>query len=236
MRELVRGMCSEWAVSIRTACGALKFDCSTFHYKSRRTDQAAVAKRIKEICETRVRYGYRRVHVLLDREDWGTNVKKVYCIYIGSKGPSRSGVSLQDGMQLRNKTPKRRAKAKLRDDRTLAVGPNEVWAMDFVHDQLATGKKLRVLTVVDTFSRLTCPCSTFATATAEKMWSRHLTGCAARPAIPRRSASIRAASSCRATWISGPTSAAWSWTSRARASPQTTPSSKRSTAASAQSA
>lgn len=70
------------------------------------------------------------------------------------------------GMQLRNKTPKRRVKAKLRDDRAEAAGPNDVWAMhchdrrcgaspqvDFVHDQLATGRKLRVLTVVDTFSR-----------------------------------------------------------------------------------
>ena len=103
--------------------------------------QAAVAKRIREICETRVRYGYRRVHVLLDREGWGINVKKVYRIY------------RELGMQLRHKTPKRRVKAKLRDDRAVAVGPNDVWAMDFVHDQLATGKKLRVLTVVDTFSR-----------------------------------------------------------------------------------
>lgn len=47
-------------------------------------------------------------------------------------------------------------KAKLRDDRQEAVGPNDVWAMDFVHDQLATGKKLRILTVVDTHSRF-CP-------------------------------------------------------------------------------
>ena len=133
MRELVRGMCSDWAVSIRTACGAIGFDRSTF--------QAAVEKRIREICETRVRYGYRRVHVLMDREGWGINIKKVYRIY------------RELGMQLRNKTPKRRVKAKLRDDRAEAVGPNDVWAMDFVHDQLATGKKLRILTVVDTFSR-----------------------------------------------------------------------------------
>lgn len=56
-------------------------------------------------------------------------------------------------MQLWNKTPKRRVKAKLRDDRADAVGPNEFWAMDFVHDQLATCKKLRVLTIVDIFSR-----------------------------------------------------------------------------------
>jgi putative transposase len=57
------------------------------------------------------------------------------------------------GMQLRNKTPKRRVKAALRADRTPPSRSNEVWAMDFVHDQLAMGTKLRVLTVVDTFSR-----------------------------------------------------------------------------------
>ncbi len=57
------------------------------------------------------------------------------------------------GMQLCNKTPKRRVKAKLREDRRDATRPNETWAMDFVHDQLSTGRKLRVLTIVDTFSR-----------------------------------------------------------------------------------
>lgn len=56
-------------------------------------------------------------------------------------------------MQLRNKTPKRCVKAKLREDRQEAVAPNDVWAMDFVHDQLAIGRKVRILTVVDTFSR-----------------------------------------------------------------------------------
>ena len=70
-----------------------------------------MAKRIRE---TRVRYGYRRVHVLLDREGWGINVKKVYRIY------------KELGMQLRHKTPKRRVKAKLRDDQAVAVGPNDV--------------------------------------------------------------------------------------------------------------
>src|SRR5262249_32951046 len=50
-------------------------------------------------------------------------------------------------------TPKRRVKAKLREDRTEASRPHETWAMDFVHDQLATGRKLRILTVVDIFSR-----------------------------------------------------------------------------------
>ena len=59
----------------------------------------------------------------------------------------------ESALQLRNKTPKRRMKAKLREDRTDATHSNQVWAMDFVHDQLATGRKLRVLTIVDTNSR-----------------------------------------------------------------------------------
>jgi putative transposase len=88
-----------------------------------------------------VRYGYCRGCVLLDREGWGTNIKKVYRIY------------RELGMQLRNKTPKRRVKAKLCDDRAEAVGLNDVWVMDFVHNHLARDKKLRVLTVMDTFSR-----------------------------------------------------------------------------------
>lgn len=69
-------MCVDCGVSIQRACGAICFDTSSYHYKSRRTDQAAVEKRIKEIAETRVRYGYRPVHVLLRRGGWVINMKK----------------------------------------------------------------------------------------------------------------------------------------------------------------
>ena len=131
----------DWGVSIRRACKVLLLDTSSYHYRSRRPGQAALAERIREICATRVRYGYRRVHVLLRREGWQVNHKRVRRLYN------------EMGMQLRNKAPKRRVKAKLREDRQEAVSANETWAMDFVHDQLATGRKLRVLTVVDTFSR-----------------------------------------------------------------------------------
>jgi putative transposase len=134
----------DWGVSIRRACRVLEVDTSTYHYKSRRRDQAGVEARIKDIAQARVRYGYRRVHVLLRREGWTDNVKRIYRIYRDL------------GLQLRKKPPKRRVRAKLRDDRQAAVRPNDVWAMDFVHDQLATGQKLRVLTMVDTFSRF-CP-------------------------------------------------------------------------------
>jgi putative transposase len=119
----------------------LQVDRSLYVYKSKRDGQAELSQRIKEIAQTRVRYGYRRIHVLLEREGWSVNVKRIYRLY------------QQLGLQLRYKTPKRRVKAKLRDDRCVAQQHNETWAMDFVHDQLATGRKIRVLTIVDTFSR-----------------------------------------------------------------------------------
>lgn len=114
---------------------------SSYHYRPRGDDQADLKKRIKEIAETRVRYGYRRIHVLLRRDGWNVNAKRIYRLY------------KEMGLQLRNKTPKRRVKAKLREDRVQATHSNEIWAMDFVHDQLVTGRKIRILTIVDIFSR-----------------------------------------------------------------------------------
>lgn len=119
----------------------LRAERSSYHYRGCRADQAELKKRIKEIAETRVRYGYRRIHVLLRREGWEINAKRVYRLY------------KEMGLQLRRKAPKRRVKAKLREGRCAASRVNDVWAMDFVHDQLATGQKLRILTVVDTCSR-----------------------------------------------------------------------------------
>ena len=83
-------------------CCVLEFDRSTNHDKSRRREQVGVEARIREICQTRVRYGYRRVHVLLRRDGWEIDMKKTHRIYN------------ELGLQLRNKTPKRRVKAKLR--------------------------------------------------------------------------------------------------------------------------
>ena len=128
-------------MSIRRACRVLEMDTSSYHYRSRRPDKAGLEAWIKATCHTRVRYGYRRIHVLLQRESWQINVKKTRRIYNDL------------GLQLMNKTPKSRVKAKLREDRCEASRPKEAWTMDFVHDQLATGRKIRILTVVNTFSR-----------------------------------------------------------------------------------
>jgi putative transposase len=140
-REMVDHARAAWRVSIRHACRAVPVDRSTYHYGSKRAGQAPLAKRIREIAETRVRYGYRRIHVLLWREGWRV-VKRVCRPY------------REQGLQLRNKSPKRRVKAKLREDRSPATGANQVLAMDFIHDQLFDGRKFRVLTMVDTFTQL----------------------------------------------------------------------------------
>jgi HTH-like domain len=103
-RKPVDAVCGAWDVSIRRACRVLEVDTSTYHYKSRRHNQAGLEARIKDICATRVRYGYRRVHVVLRREGWSVNAKKVYRIYN------------ELGLQLRNMKPKRWAKAHQRTE------------------------------------------------------------------------------------------------------------------------
>ncbi len=101
-----------------------------------------------------IRYGYRRVHIVLRREGWPVNVKRVrrlYCL---------------EGLQMRLKPPRRRVMAKLRSDRSDATGPNQVWAMDWMHDELFDGRRLWVLTVIDTWSRVSPVMRTCRSATA----------------------------------------------------------------------
>ncbi len=140
-RLLIDEVRETWNVSVRKVCKALKIDRSLYTYTPKRGDQAALKLRIKEICKTRVRFGIRWVHVLLRREGWEINPKRVRRFYN------------ELGLQLRNKTTKREVKAKLRLDRSEPTHTNQIWAMDFVHDQLASGRKLRILTIIDSYSR-----------------------------------------------------------------------------------
>lgn len=128
-------------VSVRRACEATGFPRASHNYKPRRESQEALRMRLRELATDRVRYGYRRLHVLLLREGWAVNVKRVYRLY----GLER--------LTLRRKTPRRRVSSRHRDDRPAVDGANQAWAMDFMSDALADGRKLRVLTVVDVFTR-----------------------------------------------------------------------------------
>jgi putative transposase len=97
--------------------------------------------RIREIAAVRVRYGYPRIHVLLRREGWSVNRKRVYRLY------------REEGLNLRAKRPRRRVSAAVRVGRPETTGLNDCWSMDFVSDTLADGRRYRALTVVDNFSR-----------------------------------------------------------------------------------
>jgi putative transposase len=100
-----------FGVSVRRACRGVPAPRSTYHYVSRRPPQDVLSKRIRELAETHVRYGYRRIHILLQREGWKVNVKRVRRVY-----------NLQ-GLQMRLKPPRRRVMAKLTSDRSDATGP-----------------------------------------------------------------------------------------------------------------
>jgi len=97
--------------------------------------------RLKELAAARVGYGYRRLHVLLRREGWRVNHKRVYRLY------------RQECLGLRRKPPRRRVACVKREMRPTAEAKNECWSMDFVSDQLFDGRRLRVLTIVDNHTR-----------------------------------------------------------------------------------
>lgn len=104
-------------------------------------EQAALRMRIREIASVRVRYGYKRIHVLLQREGWHINHKRVYRLYC------------EEGLNLRKKRPKKRTSENFRVSRETARDINECWGMDFASDRLFNGRRFRALTVVDIVSR-----------------------------------------------------------------------------------
>ena len=134
-RKLVDEVRGEWDVSIRRACRVFEVDTSTYHYKSRRPGQAGLEQRIKEICRdaralrlsARSRPAAARGLACMDRTRRGASTASWAC---NCATRHRSGGS-------------RRSCGRIAAPATRS---NETWAMDFVHDQLATGRKLRVLT------------------------------------------------------------------------------------------
>ncbi len=140
-REVVGHLRQAYDVSERRACGATAFARSSQRYRSRRDPQTALRMRLKELAAARVRYGYRRLHVLLRREGWIVNAKRVYRLYA------------EAGLSIRAKTPRRKRASAYRSGRPGIAGPNDCWAMDFMSDALFDGRSFRILTVVDCHSR-----------------------------------------------------------------------------------
>jgi putative transposase len=140
-RAAVRWARDAFRVSQRRACRVLGVSRRLVWYQSVRPDDAPLRRRLTELAMTRVAYGSRRLHVLLRRDGLHVNYKKVHRLYVA------------EGLQLKPRRRRRRRAATPRMHRATVTGPNQRWAMDFMHDVLATGRKVRVFTLIDVWRR-----------------------------------------------------------------------------------
>lgn len=127
-------------MSERRACRVLGADRTSIRYRSKRPDDGALRDRLKALAHERRRFGYRRLHVLLRREGWPANRKRVQRLYREEKlmVKKRGGRKRAIGVRAPIVPPDR---------------PNASWSLDFVHDQLTDGRRFRVLAVVDDCTR-----------------------------------------------------------------------------------
>jgi putative transposase len=114
---------------------------ATYRYDSHREQWIELRMRMREIAQSRVRYGYRMIRVLLNREGWKVGKDLVYRLYT------------EEGLGLRKRPSRRRRAVVHRQERFRPTGPNQVWAMEFVGDQLSDGRRFRSLTIVDIYKR-----------------------------------------------------------------------------------
>lgn len=114
---------------------------SVWYYKSCKRDDTVIRMRMREIAMIRVRYGFSRVFTLLRREGIQDNHKRVYRLY------------KLDGLNLRSNRPRRSRAGAHRVDKPKVEQINQIWSMDFMSDQLFDGKRFRILTLVDNYSR-----------------------------------------------------------------------------------
>lgn len=131
---------SEHGMSERRACRLVGVHRSVVRYRSVKADETELLNKIKQIAWEKKRFGYRRIHMLLKRSGLQINHKKVYRIYrtAGLKVLKRGG---------------RKRAIGIRKVENISTKPNQVWAMDFVHDALSCGRRIRLFAVIDTYTR-----------------------------------------------------------------------------------
>jgi putative transposase len=134
-----------WAIeekcySQRRGCGLVGFDPKTYRYASRRPDDAAIRMRLRELAQQCRRFGYRRLHILLRREGIEVNHKRLFRPY------------REERLTVKKRGGRKRALG-TRAPMALPQEPNQRWSLDFVSDMLSDARRLRVLVVVDDFTR-----------------------------------------------------------------------------------
>ena len=138
-REAVRVMQVEDELSQRRACGLMDLHRATCRYSRRRGEDGQLRARLRELAEARRRFGYRRLQVLLKREGWQVNHMRMYRLYVEEK------------LSLRRKRGRKRSQ--VRQPLPEAVAANQVWSVDFMSDALSSGRRFRILNVVDDYTR-----------------------------------------------------------------------------------
>jgi putative transposase len=138
-REAVLVMQMEVKLSQRRACGLMGLVRGTCRYRKRRVEDQRLRKRLRELAEARRRFGYRRLQVLLEREGWQVNHKRVYRLYVEEK------------LLLRRKRGRKRST--VRQPLAEPMAANQTWSVDFMSDALSSGRRFRMLNIVDDYTR-----------------------------------------------------------------------------------
>lgn len=140
-RHAVEYAVGHYGSSRRRAYALVRQPRSVHYCRSCKDPQLSLRARLRELAQTRIRYGYRRLHVLLQREGWHPGRLQAYRLYCA------------ESLQLHSRRPLRRKMAVARRERYVPQRPNQAWSMDFVADQLVDGNRFRILTIVDVYTR-----------------------------------------------------------------------------------
>jgi len=136
----VQAVTGQFLIGVRRACGLLRLNRTSWYYRHHGRDDTALRLRLRELAQARPRFGYLRLHVMLRREGWVVNRKRVHRIY------------REEGLMVRL-TRRRKRASHLRVVPPQPRQLNERWSMDFVADTLLDGRRFRALTVVDNYNR-----------------------------------------------------------------------------------
>jgi putative transposase len=139
-RNVIAHVVAGHDVSERRACRTLGVDRSSHRYRSRRPDDAGLRARIRTLAHERRRFGYRRLFILLKRNGETCGKNRIYRLY------------REEGLSVRKRKGRRRATG-MRAPILTAARANARWSLDFVHDQMASGRRFRILNIVDDVTR-----------------------------------------------------------------------------------
>ena len=200
---MVQYLTASYGLSVRRACRVLPLARSTYKYQSRAPQHTALRQRIRDLALSRVGWGYRRLTTVLQREGWSVGRKLVYRLY------------REENLLLRPKKRRRRVSHQARVLQSTPHQLNEQWSMDFMSDALVDGRRIRVLTIVDDFSRESVYIGVGSHFRGIQV-AQTLASVARRDLHRRKLESIMVQNSPRSRWTNGRIGMRSNWSSRDR--------------------